>query len=251
MTRDGETYYYHTNARGDVVAMSDSSGAVVNTYAYDPWGTLLASSETVANPYRYASYRYDTATGLYYCWNRYYAPELARFLTRDIYPGELSDPVTMNPYLYCGGDPVNRVDPTGMYSAEVLAYSIEGGVQYGLDTGVLLFTGCSAAFLVVGFGTGNPGLVLASQVVRLMASGLDAVADSYWDANTGGCRSEANAETAAWTAGKYSGGIPDPLTSAMFDTFRAGYSLPGAYARLQEDADYYFDFSHLKERIAQ
>jgi RHS repeat-associated protein len=94
--------------------LTDSSGAVVNTYAYDPWGTLLVASETVANPYRYASYRYDTSTGLSYCWNRYYAPELARFLTRDIYPGELSDPVTMNPYLYCGGDPVNAVDPSGM-----------------------------------------------------------------------------------------------------------------------------------------
>ncbi len=114
MTRAGETYYYHTNARGDVVAMSDSTGAVVNTYTYDPWGQPLSVSETVANPYRYASYRFDSATGLYYCWNRYYAPELARFLTRDIYPGELADPVTMNPYLYCGGDPVNYTDPSGM-----------------------------------------------------------------------------------------------------------------------------------------
>ena len=125
MTRDGATYYYHLNARGDVVAMSDSSGAVVNTYAYDPWGTLLSATEAVANPYRYASYRYDTSTGLYYCWNRYYAPELARFLTRDIYPGELSDPVTMNPYLYCGGDPVNYTDPSGRF------FGIDAGEQYG------------------------------------------------------------------------------------------------------------------------
>jgi RHS repeat-associated protein len=88
------------------VSTLDSAAASTVAYTYDPWGTLLASSETVANPYRYASYHYDTATGLSYCWNRYYAPELARFLTRDIYPGELSDPVTMRPYLYCGGDPV-------------------------------------------------------------------------------------------------------------------------------------------------
>ena len=114
MTRGGETYFYHLNARGDVVAMSDSTGAVVNTYTYDPWGAPLSAQETVANPYRYASYRHDASTGLYYCWNRYYAPELARFLTRDIYPGELSYPVTMNPYLYCGGNPVNAVDPSGM-----------------------------------------------------------------------------------------------------------------------------------------
>ena len=122
MTRGGATYFYRTNARGDVVAMSDSQGDVVNTYTYDPWGAPLTASETVENPYRYASYRYDTSTGLYYCWNRYYAPELARFLTRDIYPGELSDPVTMNPYLYCGGDPVNAVDPSGMTTIDTGRY---------------------------------------------------------------------------------------------------------------------------------
>jgi RHS repeat-associated protein len=124
MTRGGATYYYHLNARGDVVAMSDGTGAVVNTYAYDPWGQLLSENETVPNPYRYASYRYDSATGLSYCWNRYYAPELARFLTRDIYPGELSDPVTMNPYLYCGGDPVNAVDPTGLIAPALIGGAI-------------------------------------------------------------------------------------------------------------------------------
>ncbi|MCL4079272.1 DUF6531 domain-containing protein [Coriobacteriia bacterium Es71-Z0120] len=117
MTRGGDTYFYRLNARGDVVALTDSSGAIVNTYSYDPWGNPLPAHESVPNPYRYASYRYDAATGLYWCWNRYYAPELARFLTRDIYPGELPDPVTLNPYLYCGADPVNNVDPSGMNPA--------------------------------------------------------------------------------------------------------------------------------------
>jgi len=150
MARAGETYYYHLNARGDVVAMSDSSGAVVNTYAYDPWGTLLAASETVANPYRYASYRYDEATGLSYCWNRYYAPELARFLTRDIYPGELSDPVTMNPYLYCGGEPVNRVDPSGMVAEVVTAQHANAeAVQTTLRTMGLTVAAASVATLIV------------------------------------------------------------------------------------------------------
>ncbi|MDI6713253.1 MAG: RHS repeat-associated core domain-containing protein [Anaerosomatales bacterium] len=99
MTRGGQTYFYCLNARGDVVALTDSAGAVVNAYSYDPWGNPLSAHESVPNPYRYASYRYDEATGLYWCWNRYYAPGLARFLARDIHPGELSDPVSMNPYL--------------------------------------------------------------------------------------------------------------------------------------------------------
>ena len=70
----------------------------------------------MANPYRYAGYRFDEATGLYYCWNRYYDPETYRFITRDIYPGELENPGTMNPYACCLGNPVAWVDVTGMSS---------------------------------------------------------------------------------------------------------------------------------------
>lgn len=48
--------------------------AVVNTYTYDPWGKVLSVTEQVVKPYRYAGYRYDSTTGLYYLWNRYYSP---------------------------------------------------------------------------------------------------------------------------------------------------------------------------------
>lgn len=125
MTRGGDTCFYRLNARGDVVAMSDESGAIVNTYSYDPWGAPLSAHEAVPDPCRCASCRYD-ATGPYYCWNRCYAPEIARFLTRDIYPGDLSGPVTLNPYLYCGADPVNKVDPSGMIVVAGVAITLVG-----------------------------------------------------------------------------------------------------------------------------
>ncbi|MBE0418196.1 MAG: hypothetical protein IBX63_10565, partial [Coriobacteriia bacterium] len=119
--RDGATYYYHANHRGDVVAMTDVDGEVVNAYAYDPYGEVTHAEESVPNPYRYAGYRYDDTTGLYYLWNRYYDPDTCRFLTRDPYPGELDEPMSMNPYLYCLGDPVNHVDPDGLEFLTVCA----------------------------------------------------------------------------------------------------------------------------------
>ncbi|MDI6843930.1 MAG: RHS repeat-associated core domain-containing protein [Anaerosomatales bacterium] len=187
MTWAGETYYYHLNARGDVVALTDSRGAVVNAYAYDPWGNPLTAEETVANPYRYASYRYDASTGLYYCWNRYYAPALARFLTRDIYPGELADPATMNPYLYCGGDPVNAVDPSGLLT---FGSGVYGDAQaFG--------AGYSKSFQVVGDDCGNLGLMesvayqgspipAASGGVQLQVSGAPTIFDLEGAAGGGG-----------------------------------------------------------------
>jgi len=68
-------------------------------------------SETVQNPFRYASYYYDSASGLYYLWHRYYDPGTTRFLTLD--PTFL---LTAQTYTYCGGNPTTLADPTGLAS---------------------------------------------------------------------------------------------------------------------------------------
>ncbi|MEA4963964.1 MAG: RHS repeat-associated core domain-containing protein [Lutispora sp.] len=48
------------------------------------------------NPYRYAGYRYDEETGIYYLNARYYDPKIARFLTEDTYRGQIYDPLSLN-----------------------------------------------------------------------------------------------------------------------------------------------------------
>jgi YD repeat-containing protein len=45
-------YVYVHDGRGNVVALTDVSGKVVNSYSYDAWGNVLTSSETVNQPYR-------------------------------------------------------------------------------------------------------------------------------------------------------------------------------------------------------
>ncbi len=113
MVRGGQTYCYIYNGHGDVVSLTNSSGQVVNTYTYDPYGNILSANETVENPYRYAGYRYDSETGLYYLQARYYKPDIYRFLTKDPDGGDVGEPLTLNPYLYCADNPVNFVDPDG------------------------------------------------------------------------------------------------------------------------------------------
>jgi RHS repeat-associated protein len=98
MTRDGATYYYHANAHGDVLALTNANGDVVASYTYDPWGAPTSAIGTVENPYRFAGYRYDSATGLYYLLNRYYSPESCRFITRDLLAGDAKQLATMNHY---------------------------------------------------------------------------------------------------------------------------------------------------------
>jgi RHS repeat-associated protein len=109
MTRGGSTYYYQTNAHGDVVSLTDSTGAVVATYSYDPWGSTMGSTGTVPNPLRYAGYYYDGSTGLYYNWHRYYDPATMRFISAD--PAYR---LTFDRYGYCGDNPTNMGDKTGL-----------------------------------------------------------------------------------------------------------------------------------------
>ncbi|KKK90732.1 hypothetical protein LCGC14_2720060, partial [marine sediment metagenome] len=119
MKKAGQTYYYQFNAHEDVVSLTDSSGTMVNSYSYDPWGTHLTSSETVSNPFRYAGYRFDEDTGLYYLRARYYGPGIGRFLTRDTAPFSAYSPLTKNSYVYALDNPIVLIDSDGRYAIPI------------------------------------------------------------------------------------------------------------------------------------
>ena len=59
---------------------------------------------------RFPGQYYDVHSGLYYNHNRYYNPELGRYMEPD--PIGLAG--GLNPYAYVGNDPVNKVDPSGL-----------------------------------------------------------------------------------------------------------------------------------------
>lgn len=60
----------------------------------------------------FAGRRFDIEIGLYYNRARYYNPYTGRFLQTD--PSGYSD--GMNWYAYCGSNPLNCTDPTGLYA---------------------------------------------------------------------------------------------------------------------------------------
>ncbi|MDQ6418733.1 RHS repeat-associated core domain-containing protein [Paenibacillus sp. LHD-117] len=57
---------------------------------------------------------YDNETGLYYLMARYYDSGIGRFITRDIFPGFIEDPLSLNKYVYTENNPVMNVDPSGL-----------------------------------------------------------------------------------------------------------------------------------------
>lgn len=99
------TYYYLYDGLGSVVGLTDSSGKLVNSYAYDPYGNTTSVSETVSNPFRFIGAIWDASTGLYKMGDRYYDPTVGRFTQLD--------PLGEG-YVYASDNPINFVDPGGL-----------------------------------------------------------------------------------------------------------------------------------------
>ena len=127
MDLNGVEYYYIKNAQGDVIGLFDKTGTQVVSYTYDTWGKListtgsLASTVGVKNPYLYRGYTYDTETGLYYLQSRYYSPDWGRFINGDGYIGTPGELLSSNMFVYCGNNPINRADPSGLFWGELFA----------------------------------------------------------------------------------------------------------------------------------
>ncbi len=106
----GQLLLLHPDARGAVVAATDSVGAVHWLGEYSPHGVCFARDRGFDNRLRLAGMWADPTTGIYYNRYRWYVGAWGRYLTPDplgIEGGE-------NPYGYVEGDPLHRFDPLGL-----------------------------------------------------------------------------------------------------------------------------------------
>jgi RHS repeat-associated protein len=100
--------YFHTDALGSVVRVTDATGGVALTRQYDAWGNLQTSGAQAG--YAFTGREWDSEVGLYYYRARYYEPLSGRFTSED----PIGFGGGANFYGYVGGDPVDRVDPLGL-----------------------------------------------------------------------------------------------------------------------------------------
>src|SRR5262249_15683806 len=83
MLRGGTTSYYHADGLGSITSLSNSAGAVAQTYTFDSFGKQTGSSGSLTNPFQYTGREFDAETGLYYNRARFYDPANGRFLGED------------------------------------------------------------------------------------------------------------------------------------------------------------------------
>jgi RHS repeat-associated protein len=145
-------YSVHTDHQGSVRAVTDLTGGVVNSYAYDAYGNAEEAVESLPQRFRYTGREWDGVTRLYHYRARAYDPETGRFLQEDplgfgalhpkrkeliaddyaddklllgiatAYAGEL------NTYRYVSNNPMIFTDPTGLFGSGLYASAVKRAV---------------------------------------------------------------------------------------------------------------------------
>lgn len=160
-SQDGTNYMFK-NGHGDIVSLV-SNGEIMQTYDYDAYGNSKDNNTGDTNPYRYCGEYLDNESGLIYLRNRYYAPELGRFMSMDtnwnpqncIYgeeDGTMPDISAImqsgNLYAYCMNNPIKYKDPTGKRSkkdadrviTDNSQFIINAAAEFGVNPGILAAT---------------------------------------------------------------------------------------------------------------
>jgi RHS repeat-associated protein len=105
--------FYGYDGFGTVRQLTNTAGAVTDTFEYDAFGNAITQTGTMPNNYLYRGEQYDPDLGLYYLRARYYNPLSGRFMSRDPEDEDPTIPATLHKYIYAAGDPVNASDPMG------------------------------------------------------------------------------------------------------------------------------------------
>ena len=103
------TKFYSWDARGNIAATTDATGAIVNTPTSDAFNSSGGVEPCATFGGQVGGYR-DAETGLVLFGQRYYDGFLGQWLTRD----PIRESGGVNLYSYVGGNPVNRLDPYGL-----------------------------------------------------------------------------------------------------------------------------------------
>jgi len=133
---DGTVFKFLCDQLGSPrVIVNATTGTIAETIAYDPWGKASVLNYGAfaqwQQPFGFAGGLYDEDTGLVRFGARDYDAEVGRWLAKD--------PILLrggqaNLYVYAGDDPVNAIDPTGLWGV-ALGDGVDAGFCFGLCAG--------------------------------------------------------------------------------------------------------------------
>ncbi len=107
---NGTFDYFGYDALGSQVVVLNSSGTIIGSHLYGPYGNPRYSTGTLPTSIGFTGQQTDSVTGLDYYVARYYDPVVGVFLSPDVVQGNGAG---MDPYAYVSGNPETLTDPTG------------------------------------------------------------------------------------------------------------------------------------------
>jgi len=115
--------YYHLDAAGNVRAVTNQAGQIIERHDYLPFGEECTTGACASNPEvgagqprKFTGKERDSETGLDYFGARYYGSKIGRFTTTDpayVLQENLVDPQRWNRYAYARNNPLRYLDPDG------------------------------------------------------------------------------------------------------------------------------------------
>lgn len=105
-----------TDLTGNVIAVVDETGNIVERAVYDPYGPDLGRHGNSGLPFRYNGRDgvIDDGTGILHMRARAYSLSQRRFLQPDPLLGDLTAPQSLNLYAFVDGNPIQFNDPLGL-----------------------------------------------------------------------------------------------------------------------------------------
>lgn len=171
----GETVEFnHPDRLGTRLKTNQSAGTSYEQ-AHLPFGIALnAESTLTTDKKRFTSYDRSPSTGLDYAINRTYDNKLGRFTQVDpigMNAADLNRPQTLNLYSYCANDPINHVDPDGLFFGKL--FKAIGKFFKKLFKWILVAVSVAIAVLTVAFAP-----VLFPSSLKLMFGIIGAIANA-------------------------------------------------------------------------
>jgi len=131
--RSGVSSYYHYDGLGSTMALSNYQGILTDNYIYIAFGEPLFKEGITPNNYLFTGDQYDSLIDRYYFRARYYNARNGSFISEDPRSNEsgyynenyeiydmkyMPDILDFNRYIYVSNNPINYIDPSGLYKFE-------------------------------------------------------------------------------------------------------------------------------------
>ena len=138
LVKGGITYRIVTDHLGSPrYVVNTADGTIAQQIDYDEFGNIVYDSNLSFQPFGFAGGLYDPNTGLVRFGARDYNPETGRWTAKD---SILFDGGDVNLYGYVQNNPVNRVDPLGLWTVGIdisgnaaALLGLTGGVTFAID----------------------------------------------------------------------------------------------------------------------